>query len=114
MLLDIVPEVRLDAAPSFQSLEIEALTSDSLLHKMGIKLVIGRTLNKNKNPIAENAVKELQKEILRHKQTTGPITDMDLTLILKNVNSRVRLNSMSAKEMFLRRDMITNKPKCWR
>ena len=114
MLLDIIPdtgtEVRLDAAPSFQALEVESLATDSLLHKMGIRLVLGRTLNKNKNPIAENTVKEIEKEILRHKQAPGPITDIDLILVLKNINSRVRLNGMSAKEMFYRRDLLTNKP----
>ena len=114
MLIDIIPdngtEVRLDAATSFQSLEVESLTSDSLLNKMGIKLTIGRTLNKNKNPVAENTVKELQKEILRFKQSPGPITPTDLALVLRNINSRVSLNGLSAKEMLLRRDILSNEP----
>ena len=114
LLLDILPdtgtEVRLDAAVAFQSLEIESLTSDTLLNKLGIRLVIGRTLNKNKNPIAENAVKELQKEILRHKQSPGQISPTDLNIILKNINSRVRANGLSSKEMMFRRDILSNKP----
>ena len=114
LLLDLVPdtgaEVRFDGAAAFQSLEVESVTANTTLNKMGIKLVIGRTLNKNKNPIGENAVKELEKKILRFKSSQGPITTTDLSIILKNINSRVRSNGLSAKEMTLRRDTLTNKP----
>ena len=114
LLLDLLPdtgtEVRLDAATAFHSLEIESLTSDTLLSKLGVRLVIGRTLNKNKNPIAENAVKEIQKEILRYKQSPGQISSVDLAIILRNINSRVRSNGLSSKEMMLRRDILSNEP----
>ena len=114
MILDILPdsgsEIRLDGATAFQSLEIEALTKDTLFNKLGVRIVIGRTLNKNKNPIGENAVKELQKEILRYKQGQGQITQTDLAVILRNINSRVRYNGLTAKEMVLRRDNLSNVP----
>ena len=114
LILDIMPDsgthIRLDGASAFQSLEIESLTNDTLLHKLGIKIVIGRTMNKNKNPIAENTVKEIQKEILRLKHSPGPITPTELMLVLKNVNSRVRQNSLTPKEMLYRRDILSSQP----
>ena len=112
LIMDLIPDngtdVRLDGATSFQALEIEALTSDSLLNKLGVRLTIGRTLNRNKNPIAENAVKEMQKEIIRHKQVPGPVTPTELVLVLKNINSRVRDNGLTPKEMLLRRDSFSH------
>ena len=52
MILEIVPdsgtEIRVDGATSFQALQTEALTDDSLFKSMGIKIVVGRLLNKNK------------------------------------------------------------------
>ena len=61
-------------------------------------------LNKNKNPTAEIAVKETQKEILRLKNATGPITASELNLVLKNIKSRIGFNSYTP-----RRNNLTNK-----
>ena len=112
MIVDILPdtgtEIRVDGATAFQTLEIESQTNDSLLKSLGIKIIVGRLLNKNKNPIAENTVKEMQKEILRFKQRSGPITDTDLLVILKNINSRVRFNNLTPKEILFRRNTLTN------
>ena len=87
---------------SFQSLQSEAQNPSSLFHKLGIKLTIGRLLNKNKNPTAENANKEILKEKLSHTNRVGPITSVDLAMILRNVNSRVRYNGLTPKEILFR------------
>jgi len=114
LILDIIPDsgtvVRVDGATSFQSLEAESMTDNSPLKSLGVKIVVGRLLNKNKNPIAENAVKEVQKEILRLKNTTGPITEIDLAIVTKNVNSRIRYNGLTPKEILYRRNALTNLP----
>ena len=114
LIADIIPdsgtEVRVDGATAFQALQTESLTRDSLLNTLGIKIVVGRILNKNKNPVGENTVKEFQKEILRFKGSPGPITDTDLTLITKNINTRIRYNSLTPKEILFRRDNLTNSP----
>ena len=114
LVLDIIPDtgtkIRVDGATSFQSLERESVTNNSVLKKMGIRIIVGRLLNKNKNPIAESAVKEIQKEILRLKNNSGPITPMELSLVLKNVNSRVRINNLTPKEILFRRNDRTNTP----
>ena len=63
----------MDAAPAFQNLYAESCSQDSLLKKYNIKIEIGRVLNKNKNPTAENANQEFQREILKFTGRTGPI-----------------------------------------
>ena len=86
MLRAVLPKVsesgasiRTDGAPAFQSLALEAKDKDSIRSKFNIKIDIGRALNKNKNPVAENKVQETEKEILRLKLSPGPISKIDLT-----------------------------------
>ena len=114
LTLDLIPdsgaEVRVDGAPAFQSLERESIQPDSLLAKMKIKITVGRLINKNKNPCAENAVQEVLREILRLKPEPGPISATDLLLVLKNVNARIRYNSLTPKEILFRRDIMSNAP----
>ena len=114
LVLDILPdsgaEIRVDGATAFQSLQVESLTDDSLLKSLGIKFVVGRLMNRNKNPVAENTVKEIQKEILRLKSSTGPVSETELALVIRNINSRVRYNSHTPKEILFRRDTYTNSP----
>ena len=112
LVLDMLPDmgatIRVDGATAFQALERESKTNGSLLNKLNIKIEVGRLLNKNKNPDAENAVKELEKEILRYVQAKGAISQTDLDIVTRNINSRIRANGLSAKEIMYRRDMITN------
>ena len=114
LVIDLIPdsgtEIRVDGATAFQALERESITNNSLLKKMGIKITVGRLLNKNKNPTAENAVKEIQKEILRLKNTSGQITPTELSLVMKNVNSRMRFNGYTPREILFRRNNFTNLP----
>ena len=85
--MDIIPdsgtEVRVDGATAFQALERESIRPGTMLNKLKIKIVVGRLLNKNKNPNAENAVQEVLKELLRLKQHAGPISTTDLDIALK-------------------------------
>ena len=114
LLLDIIPEtgahVRVDAAPGFQTLLSESSMDNSLLKKFNVKIVIGRTLNKNKNPTVENANQEIQKEILKLTNRTGPITDIELAQVLRNMNSRIRFHGYTAKEVLYRRNLLDNNP----
>ena len=70
LVIDLLPDagasIRVDGATGFQALQKESETPGTILNKLKIKIVIGRLLNKNKNPIAENTVQEVQKEILRY------------------------------------------------
>ena len=114
-ILEFIPSsgalVQVDCALGWQSLKTESESEGSLLKKLGIDIDLGRTLNKNKNPIAENGIKEFHKERLRIDSSGGPVTDIDLAIITRNSNSRIRYRGLSSKEIVLQRDQITNSPK---
>ena len=54
LVLDLMPDsgttIRVDGATSFQQLERESLTNESILKKLGIIIVVGRLLNKTRTP----------------------------------------------------------------
>ena len=64
---DMIPDygtvIRTDNAPQFQRLNSLSNDQNSWLSKFNIKIELGATFNKNRNPIAENLVKECHKEI---------------------------------------------------
>ena len=106
MLADLVPDsgstVQVDAATSFQSL---AEGKGKSLSNFNIQLDIGRINNKQKNPIAENAIKELRKEWLRLKPNGDSLSEIDLATITSLINSRIRLNGLAPKEVMLKRSI---------
>ena len=100
--------IQVDNAPGFQSLWTECKSEGSVFRKLNIKIDLGRTLNRNKNPIAENAIKEFHKECLRLNPTGGPLTKLNLAMITKTMNERIRNRGYSSKEIAFRRDQIQN------
>ena len=100
--------IRTDSAPAMQTLHQESQNPSSLLGLKGIKIELGQTLNPNKNPRAENLMKELQKEILRLDPKGNPVTETILTICQKNINDRVRHNKLSASEMLFKRDLMNH------
>ena len=103
--------VRVDGATAFQSLERESITNGTLLNRLKIRIEVGRLLNKNKNASVEIANKEIEKEILRLKEKRGKISSTDLTLVIKNINNRVRYHGLSSREIVFRRQLIDNSEK---
>ena len=95
-------KVRVDGALGFQ-----ALLTDGLLESLHIKLEIGETKNCNKNPIGERSVSEFHTELCKLKPSGGKITDAELSMIVSNMNSRVRENGYSSQEIWTMRDQIT-------
>ena len=83
----------------------------SILKKLGIVIDLGRVHNVNKNPVAENAIKEFHKERLRLNPAGGRISEIERSRITKNMNSRVRERGLTSKEMAFNRDQITNEVK---
>lgn len=98
--------IRLDPAPSHQSL-FNSLKTNSSLAKNNIKLEIGRILNLNKNPVAEKAIKELTRELLIINPTGGSVSPIVLSQATAVLNSRYRNSGLSAYEMFTQRDQIS-------
>ena len=111
-ILEFIPSngavIQVDNAPGFQTLNKECNSAGSVFHKFHIKVDLGRTLNVNKNPVAENGIKEFHKECLRLHPTGGPLTKLDLASITKTMNERVRDRGFSAKEILMQRDQATN------
>ena len=99
-ILEFIPTsgalVQVDCAPAFQTLKNESETEGSILKTNGIKIDLGRTLNKNKNPIAENAIKEFHKERLKMNPQGGRVSAVELAVITKTINSRIRHRGFSA------------------
>ena len=75
---------------------------------MGIQLDLGRAKNVNKNPVAEQAIRELELEILKVQPQSGSITSLSLARATSHLNSRFRSRGMSAREMWYQRDQFDN------
>ncbi len=95
-------KIRVDGATPLQSLQ-----GDAELTQLGIQIEVGRLKNRNKNPVAEKAIQELEYELKRYKPDGGQITPSDLAIVTSTLNNRVRNRGLSAKEVLLQRDSLT-------
>ena len=103
--------VRSDGAKALESIAMEATRDGSVFKEYGISFDIGRPHNVNKNPIAENAIRECEREILRHKPEKNMLSKEDLAIVAKRMNERIRDRGVAAKEILTRRDLVLNVPK---
>lgn len=97
--------IRTDPAPGFVS-----LVHDAILKQHRICLEVGRVKNRNKNPVAEKAIQELEDELLRlHSHEPGAyVSPRMLAVATANLNARIRSRGLSAREMWSQRDQFTN------
>ena len=95
-------EIRVDPAPG-----LACLRGDAVLKKKGVTVIPGDEKNRNKNPVAERAVQEIEAEILRIQPEKGPVSKVTLALATANTNSRVRRDGLSARELWTQRDQVT-------
>lgn len=94
--------VRVDGATAFLP-----LIADKDLTNKGIHLDVGRLKNRNKNPIAEKAIQELERELKCEYPEGGPVSSCVLSLVTATLNLRVRNRGLSAKEIVYQRDGFT-------
>ena len=94
--------VRVDNQSSFKS-----LVCDPVLRKMGVQQELGQSKNKNKNAVAEKAIKELRSEILKIAPRGGLISEGILERATDNLKSLIRYTDRSAKELWMRRDQTS-------
>ena len=94
--------VRVDNAPGFKS-----LAGDTDLQQLRISIDLGRTLNKNKNPVVDKCISELITEILKICPDGGKITPITLAYAVNILNSRIRNRGLSAWEIMFQRDQTT-------
>ena len=90
LIPDTEARIQVDCATGCQTLRAESESKGSIFQKFGIVIDLGRTLNKNKNPVIENAIKKFHKQHLKINPAGGPVTKLELVLIMKNMNSRIR------------------------
>ena len=95
--------IHVDPAPGFLSIS----NNDSLKH-INVSLEVGQIKNKNKNPVAEKAVQELEEELLRQEPGGGPVTETGLALATARLNSRLRHQGLSSREVWTQRSQFTN------
>ena len=95
--------IRVTAAPGFQ-----ALAEDKILQQNHLQFEIGRVKNPNHNPVAERAIQELESELRRQLPRGEPLTSSLLAITTARLNSRIRTNGLSAREMWFQRDQLTN------
>ena len=94
--------IRVDPGPG-----LVALVDDPVLKSHDIILDVGRIKNPNKNPIAERAIEELGDAILKITPEGGPISQVTLALATTAVNSKIRRDGLSSRELWTQRDQIT-------
>ena len=95
--------IRVDLAPGFSSLS----NNDSLGHLI-VSIDVGRIKNKNHNPVAEKAVRELEEELLRQQPGGGPVGEVGLALATARLNSRLRFSGLSSLELWTQRNQFTH------
>ena len=95
--------IRVDPSPGFQSMA----NNDSLNH-LNVTIDVGRVKNKNKNPVTEKAVRELEEELFRQEPGGRPESAFGLALATARLNSRLRLPGLSSRELWTQRNQFTH------
>ena len=104
---NIIPVcIRVDPAPANQSI-FENLSGSNILKAQNITLEVGRIMNKDKNPVAEKAIREITREILLLSPDNSPISSTTLSCAVANLNSRLRASGLSAHEVITQRDQAS-------
>ena len=91
--------VRVDGATGFLTLK-----NDVKLMKNGIVLDFGLVKNKNKNPVVDKCIQELEQELILIESDGRILTQSALDTSLNNLNLRICSQGLSAKEIVLQRD----------
>ena len=97
--------IRCDGAPSFQSLKINVDNGTSPLAGFLIKFELGQSQHANKNPCAENAIREGHAAINRNENPYH-LKPADLAKISRDINFKVRGSGFSSWELLCRRSLV--------
>ena len=99
----VVVYIRVDNATGFLPLK-----NDKFLKNLGIEIDLSRVKNKNGNPTVDKAIQELEEELKRLLPNGETCSLSTLSTSVRNVNNRVRIYGLSAREIILKRDSHTN------
>ena len=95
--------VSVDPAPGFVSMS----GNDSLKH-LNVTIEVGRVENKNKNAVAEKAVRELEEELIRQEPGGRPASEVGLPIATARLNSRVRFSGLPPRELWTQRNQFNH------
>ncbi|CAG2247526.1 unnamed protein product [Mytilus edulis] len=82
--------------------------NDSYLKQLNISIEIGRVKNRNKNPVADKAIAELEDELLREEHDHSPLSENTLVIATTRLNSRLRQRGLSSRELWTQRSQFTH------
>ena len=115
MIIEFIPHsgtvVQVDCATSWATLANESNSSQSELKRLNSIIELGRHMNKNKNPVNDNACKEFHKAFLRLKPEVSKLTEIERAIITSNINQRIRKSGYSSKDICFQRELISNQEK---
>ena len=104
--------IRCDGASYFQHLKAKAEDPNSLLAKLSISFDLGQSYHKNKNPYAELAIKDGHVAINKSENPYN-LTESDLILIARELNTKIRSGGYSSLELFLKRSSVDGATITW-
>lgn len=93
--------IRVDGAAAFQS-----LLNDQMLQTNGVQLELGRMKNHNKNPVAEKAIQELEKELKRAHPDAASLTPSQLALVTATLNTNYETEDLLQRKFYSNRTLI--------
>ena len=83
------------------------LVGDKELRSNGIILELGEPKYKNKNPVAERAVREMHSELNRVLDGSTIISERNLSRAVANMNGRIRGEGLSSREIWTQRSQFS-------
>ena len=92
--------VCVDPAPGFASMS----NNDSLKH-LNVITKVGRVKNKNKNPVAGKAVRELEEELIRQEPGGRPVSEVGLAIATARL---LRFSGLSSRELWTQQNQFTH------
>ena len=94
--------IKVDPASACRS-----LVGDKDLKNRGLAIELGHPKYKNKNPVAERGIRELHSELNRELKDSLVITENILASAVARLNSRLRGEGLSSREIWTSRDQFT-------
>ena len=105
MRIDQPITIRVDSQSALKS-----LAKDKTLSEENIRIEVGSSKNKNKNAVAEKAIRELRQEIVKVNPSGGKVSEVNLAKAIRILNSRIRFSGCSSKELWMKRDQVSGQP----
>ena len=94
--------VRTDSATGFK-----ALQNNSILEKLGITVETTDSANKNSIATVDNAIKELEQELIKISPHNSSVNDAILAMATTSMNNKIRNRNLTASEILFARDNVS-------